>query len=99
MNPKKAKILRELHERGVEFRAMTSFKNALFDSDKLRDNHLLPVEEWERIAARHTAVDSVTPLVLDEIRDKDTGVVNLQKFMDLLDLFTLLPMTKKIVKN
>ena len=56
LNGGKAKILRELHERGVEFRAMTSFKNALFDSDKLYDNHLLPVEEWERIAARHTVI-------------------------------------------
>lgn len=101
LNPRKAKILRQLHETGVEFRAMTSFKNALFDSEKLGDNHLLPVEEWDRIRVRagNAAIDAVAPLILEEIKHKESNLVNLQKFMDLLDLFTLLPMTKTVVKN
>ena len=38
-------------------------------------------------------------MILDEIRLRDSNFVNLQKFMDLLDLFTLLPMTKTRTAN
>jgi hypothetical protein len=35
-----------MHEAGVEFRNLTAFKNALFDSEELVDNHLVPMDEW-----------------------------------------------------
>lgn len=32
-NPKKHQILKELHQHTIEFRTMTSLKNALYDSE------------------------------------------------------------------
>jgi len=41
--------LRELHEHDIDFRMLMTFKNALFDSDELEDNHLVPIEVWNRV--------------------------------------------------
>ena len=35
-----------MHEKNIDFRALASFKNALFDSEELEDNHLVPISEW-----------------------------------------------------
>jgi len=105
-NASKHKILRQLHNNCIEFRHMTAFKNALFDSEILEDKHLLPVEEWERIRKyeTHDLLDPVNQALLDELVVKSKGgpddkMLNLQKFMDLLDLYTLLPMKKDMVIN
>ena len=80
---------------------MTAFKNALFDSEELVDNHLLPVEEWERIRkyATHQTLDKLNEAILAEIKPRNGGLVDLQKLMDILDLYTLLPMSKKRNNN
>ena len=71
-NAKKYKILRELHNNSIEFRHVTAFKNALFDSELLIDKHMLPVEEWERIRKyeTHHLLDSINPLLLEELAVK-----------------------------
>ena len=101
LNGAKYSILQQLHDHSIEFRAMTAFKNALFDSELLTDNHLLPLKEWERLRVYETGrdLDEVNAIILEEIKLKGSNFVNLQKFMDLLDLFTLLPMTKTHTRN
>ena len=49
---------------------MTAFKNALFDSELLVDNHLLPVAEWERIRKyeTHHRLDAINSAILNEIK-------------------------------
>ncbi len=54
LNSQKFVILKDLHEHVIEFKHLTGFKNELFDSDQLQDNHLLPKSEWERIRKYHT---------------------------------------------
>ena len=62
-NATKFKILEDLHDQSIEFRAMTAFKNALFDSEELEENHLLPLDEWERIRSYETRN------ILDKVND------------------------------
>ena len=31
----------------MDFRALTMLKNALFDSENLFDNHLIPIDDWD----------------------------------------------------
>ena len=38
-----------LHATKVDFRMLTAFKNALFDSEELKDNHLIPLQVWKDI--------------------------------------------------
>jgi hypothetical protein len=38
-----------MHENDVDFRMLTQFKNALFDSEMLEDNHLITIDEWKKI--------------------------------------------------
>ena len=49
---------------------MTAFKNALFDSEELIDNHLLPVEEWEKVRKyeTHQTLDKINQAILGEIK-------------------------------
>lgn len=79
---------------------MTSFKNLLFDSEYLKENHLIPLEEWERLRAYETShvLDGVNSMLVKEIQRPD-GYINLHKFMHILDLFTLLPISKTQIKN
>ena len=48
-SPKRVKILQALHQNSIEFKLMTGLKNAMFESELLIDNHLLPLTEWKRI--------------------------------------------------
>ena len=99
-NSGKYEILQQLHEEQIEFRVMTQLKNELFDSNLLKDNYLVPVEEYNRIlkASTKDRLVNIAPKLFNELKTSD-GMVNLQKLMDLLDLYTLLPMKKNIVKN
>lgn len=60
---------------------------------------MLPLEEYERIRKYHTLniIDPVNHLIIDEIKtlgQNGEELVDLWKFTDLLDLYTLLPMKK-----
>ena len=35
-----------MHENGVDFRQLNLLKNALFDSDKLKNKRFVPLEVW-----------------------------------------------------
>tara|TARA_B110000285_G_scaffold233764_1_gene308573 strand:- start:1323 stop:1739 length:417 start_codon:yes stop_codon:yes gene_type:complete len=72
----------------------------LFDSELLKENHLIPRAEWERIRKYETlnVLDQVNEELVGEIIRPD-GYINLHKFMHILDLFTLLPISKTVIKN
>ena len=95
-SPKRVQILQALHQDSIEFKIMTGLKNSLFASELLIDNHLLPVEEYKRIIGYETKhlLDNVEPMLREEIITKDGKNVNLQKLMDIIDLFSLLPLKK-----
>lgn len=42
-----------MHEVSLDFRSLTMFKNGLFDSDLLEENHLVPLAEWKRLKEYH----------------------------------------------
>lgn len=83
---------------------MTALKNALYDSDKVVNRHMLPLDEYESIRKYNTLhlIDPVNHLILEEIKtfgQNGEELVDLWKFTDLLDLYTLLPMKKESEAN
>ena len=88
-----------MHEAGVEFRNLTAFKNALFDSEELEENHLVPLSEWKELVKYHlhSTFDTVEADILKEVQQGD--MINMMKFCDITDLFFYLPMQKVINKN
>ena len=89
-----------MHEDGVDFRQLNLLKNALFDSDKLKNKRFVPLEVWrqELKLEIHGKVADIESLILEEILGED-GYVDLSKFTDICDLFHYLPIHKKIDKN
>ena len=89
-----------MHNCGVEFKCLNNFKNALFDSELIKSNYLLPVHEFERIRVYETqnSLDTVDQALVSEILHP-TGLIDLRTLMDIIDMFSLFPMTKMIVKN
>ena len=67
---------------------MTMLKNELFECEDLIDNHLVTQQEWDDTKERLQIynMDKIESLLLQEIKQKD-GFINLEKFMDVLDLF------------
>lgn len=100
-NPKKIAIVQELHKNSIELRTMTALKNALFDSELVTESHLLPMEEFERIRVYETQnhLDSAKDMLIAQIKTSDGTMVNLKKLMDVIDLFTMLPMHKQMRSN
>ena len=43
LNKRKHEIIAKLHEQHIDFRLLMAFKNALFDSEELIENHLVPL--------------------------------------------------------
>jgi hypothetical protein len=35
----------------MDFRKLTMLKNALFESENLEDNHLVPIDDWNEVVA------------------------------------------------
>ena len=96
----KYRIIKQFHEDSVDFRMLTAFKNALFDSEELIDNHLVPITEWNNIKSYempHSLSPTLNNWIIDEIRQGEH--VNLMKFTDIVDLYFYLPMQKDILKN
>ena len=48
---------------------LTAFKNALFDSEELEENHLVPLRVWKELKTYEMlyVLDDVEPLILQEI--------------------------------
>lgn len=57
---------------------MTSLKNELFDSNLLKDNYLVPAEEYNRIlkASTKNRLVNIAPKLFNELKTSD-GMVNL----------------------
>ena len=58
-----------LHENSVDFRSLANLKNALFDSEELRENHIVPISVWkEQVKYQcQNALDPCELLILEEI--------------------------------
>jgi len=52
---------------------LTAFKNALFDSDQLTENHLVPLHVWKELKEYEMIymLDEVEPLILEECLQGD----------------------------
>jgi hypothetical protein len=55
---------------------LTLFKNALFDSTLLEDNHILPISEWNKLQHQemHETLRNVDDLILSFIKVGDDKV-------------------------
>lgn len=89
-----------MSEQDVDIRLMTGLKNELFESEELIDNHLVTRSEWD-VAKKKLKIEfsgKIEELILKEIQSNN-GLINLEKFMDILDLFQVVPQKKSKVKN
>lgn len=93
-NDVRRNVVQQMHETGLDFRALASFKNALFDSEELEDNHLISKEIWTELKEYEmgTSLDKCEHLILKDVQVGDK--INLMKFCDIVDLFFYLPMMK-----
>lgn len=62
-----------LHASGIDFRRLTSLKNALFDSEDLKENHLIPIKTWNELKEyeMRNELDPCLDLIMSEIRQGD----------------------------
>ena len=81
----------------MDFRVMISLKNQLFDSPDLDKTNCIPVSELRRIRSEHVDarvknnIGGSEDAVIKEIIVGSTGLVDLNKFSDLVDLYVYLP--------
>ena len=66
LNKRKHEIIAQMHDQHIDFRLLMQFKNALFDSESLMENHLVPLSVWKEIKAVEMiwVLDEVEPLIL-----------------------------------
>lgn len=66
----KKNLVQQMHDCSLDFRNLTAFKNALFDSEELEDNHLVPISEWNALKDYHLnrTMDPVEPAILQDIQ-------------------------------
>lgn len=96
----KKELVLQMHKEKLDFRMLTAFKNALFDSEELIDNHLVPLKIWKEVKGyemQHHLGPALEAKILRDIQQGDT--VNLQKFTDLVDLYFYLPVTANVHRN
>ena len=73
LNKKKHQILQKMHEENIDFRLLMQFKNSLFDSEDLVENHLIPLSTWKEIKEYDMifVLDNVEPMILEECQQGD----------------------------
>lgn len=66
LNKRKHEIIAKMHEQHIDFRMLTAFKNALFDSEELEENHLVPLSVWKELKQYEMlyVLDDIEPLIL-----------------------------------
>ena len=85
----------------LDFRVMISFKNRLFESPDLDKENCIPLSEFRRIRSEHDngkikqLIANTEDLVIREISVGNSGLVNLDKYSDLIDLFVYMPNKEK----
>ena len=82
---------------------MLSFKNQLYGSANLTYDNKLPVSDFIRIRAEHDnsqirqMILGTEDVLIQEIADPDQpGLVDLNLFSDLIDLFIFTPNSEKV---
>lgn len=102
MNQNKYDLLRTWNQRELDFRLVVNFKNQLYGSPILSQENMIPVSEFQRIRANHDNAQirqglmGTEDLVLQEIIDPSSNLVDLNIFSDLVDLFMYLPNKEKV---
>ena len=92
------------NEKGIDFRALISFKNALFDCPDLNRQNQIPVSEFRRIRGDHdngmikNYIHGTEDMILGEICDEQ-GLVDLNTFSDIVDMFVYLPNKEAIDRS
>ena len=73
----------------------------MLNSENLIDGHLLPVKEFDKFKLSYSKdiPDHLIESLQEEIITKDGENIDIQKLMNLIDLFILMPFKKKIDKN
>ena len=81
---------------------MFSFKNMLYGSTEMTMDNKLPISEFIRIRQSHDNPQIKMMILgtemdlIKEITDPETGMVDLNQFSDMVDLFMYLPNTEKV---
>ena len=96
--------LKQWNARSLDFRSLLSLKNMLFDSPDLTRENKIPVSEFRRIRSEHdhapikNKLAETEDLIISEITDQQ-GMVDLNAFSDVVDLFIYLPNKDSGVEN
>lgn len=100
-NSSKQNLILQLHENKIDYKQLIILKNAMLNSEQLIDGHLLPIKEFDKFNHIYSKdiPDNLIEQLLKEILTKDGENINIQKLMNLIDLFILIPFKKKIDKN
>ena len=81
----------------LDYRALASFRNALYASQKLDAQARLPFLEFIRIRSNHenesirNGIVGTEDSLISQIVDPSTGMIDLNKFSDIVDLFIYMP--------
>ena len=93
------------NKRRLDFRLLITFKNSLYNSPLITSENMLPQAEFTRLRNAHDnaqikeGIVGTEELVLAEIVDRETGLVDVHQFSELTDLFVYLPNKEKGVNH
>ena len=102
ITPGKIGLIKLWNQKEVDFRLMYAFKNQLYASPLLSPENRIPVSEFVRLRSQHdhysirNRLSGTEDIIIQEIQDPDTGLLDLNQFSDLVDLFMFLPNTEKV---
>ena len=75
-----------MHEENIDFRLLMQFKNSLFDSEDLVENHLIPLSTWKEIKEYDMIlVDGPPGWKNSASHDKTIGRAGFLKHIDLFN--------------
>ena len=86
----------------IDYRVMFNFKNALYGSPQMSEQNQIPVSEFVRIRSEFESpqikdqICGTEEALLRELKDSKTGLIDLNSFSDLVDLFMFMPNTEKL---
>lgn len=98
----KFELIKQWNIADMDYRVMYNFKNALYGSPQLNEVNMIPVQEFLRIRSESEApviknhICGTEEALIKEITDLKSGLVDLNQFSDLVDLFMFMPNTEKV---
>lgn len=101
-SPSKFELIKQWNIAEIDYRVMYTFKNALYGSPRLNEVNKIPVSEFVRIRGESEApliknfVCGTEEGLIRELTDAKSGLIDLNQFSDLVDLFMFMPNTEKV---